>query len=911
VAGICAVAAGLIGWLVVPTTSRPAAAVTASAKSEESPGEQAKASGERVEILDKRTEDSRTFANPDGTFTLEQSAVPVRTRKNDQWVDLDATLTKSSDGLVRPKATSIGMAFSGGGDEPLVALESEGRRLDITWPTALPAPVVEEDSITYPSVYPGVDLKINVTTHSFSQVLVVHSREAAKAPELQKVEMGIEAPDLDVRRTAGGGIDVVDELGSTVFSAPKPTMWDSSGEGEAQGPSADRTEEPLEGDTVASMPVEVTNDSLAVTPDRALVDDPATVYPLHVDPPFEGGRIARSMINENFPTTPGWGWGGDEGVGYQAFEPWSRKRLMFGFTVAKIAGADVTSAVMSAFETWSASCTPKVVEAWKIGRFTEATTWSNGSGASMWQQRLAIATVAHGRDGCDPGGKWIPFNVKTAVESTVAARGSAVYLGLRAANETDELAWKRFQYNATLSVTYNYPPTAYNPRTEYPVTACVTTQANAPYISDPTPVPVISINDPDAGVEGEKAMAEFEVRRVVDEAPHWKYKSAWLPARPETAFKPPQASIEALSENMTYAWRARAFDGVSYSAWTTPCLFAIDRSRPVAPTISVDTPGPYTLNKALTVRFGPNGATDLAGYKFSVNDDVPRSGLISLTAPTATVTPPAFGTLKIYAWSIDKAGHPSAAATKQIEVDPTQPTARWLMNEGAGLSTADDTGNGHVMYFGPNVNWVPGNYDDDQAIELEGLQTTGDTTASAESNLVNTSQNFTVAARVKLGIKSNEQVIIGEDHPGRSSFTLGTSSMSWPGKDTADPADDVPDTRYVSWKFTVSTSAGPVSVVTEPVTHEADEWIMLAATFNRATRELMVYDNGSPKLPLTKEAVEIPPNSTVVDGTGPFRSGLGIDNSTTTHFFRGYLDDVHVYNGLVGSEVIGALRTKD
>ncbi len=914
VAGVCAVAAGLMGWLVVtPTSSQPAAAVAAAPSAGKTPVEQAKASGERVEVLAQRTEDSQTFANPDGTFTLEQSSVPVRTRRNGQWVDLDATLVRGGDGLIRPKAAATEMAFSDGGGEPLVALDSDGRKVDITWPTDLPAPVVEGDSLTYPSVYPGVDLKVNVTTQSFSQVLVVHNKEAAQAPELQKVEVGIDAPDLDVRRTPGGSIDLVDDLGTTVFSAPKPTMWDSRGEGEAEGPGADRSEEPLEGDTVATMPVEITGDSIAVTPVRSLVDDPETVYPLHVDPSFSAGRIKRSMINEHYPTTSGWGWGGDEGVGYQSFEPWSRKRLMFGFSVAEIAGADVTAAVLTAYETWAASCTPKVVEAWKIGSFTDATTWSNGSGSSMWQQRLAIATVANGRDGCNPGGALVPFNVKSGVESAVAARSVSVHLGLRAADESDELAWKRFRYDAKLSVTYNYPPTVYNPRTEYPSTKCATAEADRPFIADPTPVPVISISDRDE-IKGEAAMAQFEVRRVATQALVATYQSAWLPARPETSFKPPTADVKALPGNVTYAWRARAFDGVSYSTWTTPCLFTIDSSRPVAPSITVETAGPYTLNKALTVRFGPSGATDLAGYKYAINDDVPRSALISLTAPTVTFTPPAFGDLRISAWSIDRAGYQSAATTKVINVDSTPPAGRWYMNEGSGLSTADSSGNSRIMYLGPDVKWFPGNLENDpndKAIELKGLQTSGDTTATAQSDIVESSQNFSVAARVKLGIKSNEQVIVGEDHPGRSSFTLGIESMSWEGKNTTDPADDDLNDRSTTWKFTVSTSAGPVSLVTKPYPHAGSDWVDLVAAFDRSTGELLLYVNGSSEMDKSGREIKIPAGSSVIDGSGPFRSGLGIEDSTTTHFYRGYLDDVYVYNGLIGKDAIQAIRDKN
>ena len=918
VAALCALAAGVVGWLAVePGGSQAAVAASGpSATDNRSASQRAAASGERVEVLQKRTEDSQTFANPDGTFTLEQSSVPVRTKQNGQWVNLDITLSRGADGMVRPRAAAMEMAFSGGGAGPLVVLDSDGRKLEISWPTTLPAPVVQGDSLTYPSVYPGVDLRVNVTTLSFSQVLIVRTRQAGLLPQLQKIELDVNAPGMQVRRATGGGIDVIDDLGSKVFSAPKPTMWDSKGDGEAQAPSADRTEEPLEGDSVATMPLEVTQDSVAVTPVRSLMDDPATVYPLHVDPGFTAGRIARSMINQHYPSTSGWGWGGDEGVGYQSYEPWSRKRLLFGFTVSSIAGADVSVAVLSTFETWSASCTPKVVEVWKTARFTDTTTWDNGSGSSVWQQKLSYATAAHGRDGCDPGGHWVTFNVMSAVEPVVAASGSSIYLGMRASDENDELAWKRFRYDAKLSVTYNYPPTVINPHTEYPTTECVTTSASDPVIGDNTPVPVVSITDPDTA-KGEKVQAQFEMRRASDQAPFWTHTTPWVDGGADVDIKPPVVDVPKLWSNTTYVWRARAYDGKTYSAWTTPCLFYVDTAKPYAPSITIETAAPYTLNNAITVKFGPTGGdTDIAGYKYAINDDVPRSVMLSPSAPWATTTPTAFGPLIVYAWGYDQAGNQSAAAKLTINVASTPAMGTWLMNEGTGLSTKDESANGRVMYLGPQVTWVEGNKGQpDYAVDLQGLQTSGETTATAASNIVNTSQNFSVAVRVKLGIKSNRQVIVSEDHPGRSSFSLGTSEMTWDGKETADPADDNQDQRKVKWMFTVSTSSGPVSTISNWIPYDADDWAHVTGVFNRSTGALELYVNGV--LQTVKDSnglngfVRVPGGVPVVDGTGPFRTGLGIDNSATTYFFRGFVDDVYLYNGRIDKNIIDSLYFND
>lgn len=98
-------------------------AVAASPEADSAPsteGQQALAeaeeSGQRVEVAGERTDRTTVYANPDGfTFTLEQSAVPIRVAKaGGGWQAPDATLEKRSDGSVGPKAAAVSIAFSAG-----------------------------------------------------------------------------------------------------------------------------------------------------------------------------------------------------------------------------------------------------------------------------------------------------------------------------------------------------------------------------------------------------------------------------------------------------------------------------------------------------------------------------------------------------------------------------------------------------------------------------------------------------------------------------------------------------------------------------------------------------------------------------------------------------------------------------
>src|SRR5262245_52941148 len=68
---------------VAPAAS--AAAPVPAALGEAAAGAAAVASGRRVEATALRTERQQVFANPDGTFTLEQTVLPTRVRRGAGW----------------------------------------------------------------------------------------------------------------------------------------------------------------------------------------------------------------------------------------------------------------------------------------------------------------------------------------------------------------------------------------------------------------------------------------------------------------------------------------------------------------------------------------------------------------------------------------------------------------------------------------------------------------------------------------------------------------------------------------------------------------------------------------------------------------------------------------------------------
>ncbi|MFF9764839.1 MULTISPECIES: hypothetical protein [Streptomyces] len=172
------------------------------------------------------TEWSKVFANPDGTFTQEMNAAPVRAQKGDgTWAPIDSTLVRESDGSVQTKNTTAALALSGGGSgDKLVTLEDDGHKLQLGRPTVLPEPLLDGSTATYAGVLPDVDLKMTALDSGYTSVLVVKTAKAAQNPALATIRMTVSGTGLDIAPTADGGFVARNGDGTPVFESPVGRM---------------------------------------------------------------------------------------------------------------------------------------------------------------------------------------------------------------------------------------------------------------------------------------------------------------------------------------------------------------------------------------------------------------------------------------------------------------------------------------------------------------------------------------------------------------------------------------------------------------------------------------------------------------------------------------------------------------
>lgn len=880
------VAAAAVAAFAPPAAAVPTAPTEASGAAAETPSEQAARTGVRVEVPEKTTESEQVFANPDGTFTLEASAVPVRARKGGAWVPVDPTLERRSDGVVVPRATTFGIELSGGGSAaPLARATRGGRSLSLSWPAALPVPVLSGGTATYREVFPGVDLVLVVSVDTLSEVLVVKNADAARNPALRKVTFGWRGEGVSLRQDDGGGFRAVDGHGLPVFVSPRPTMWDSRATDAAKtGASGDRVHGPRDGDKVAPMGLEVAAQSLAVVPDTTLLTAADTRFPLYIDPTIAPGQTDRAMVNQRYPNSTYFNWLGDsnkaEGMGYitDSSDGWHRKRLFYRFRTDYVAGKQILAATFKAYETWAYNCTKSAVDLWVPYPFSTSTDWNN---QPSWRYKVSSRTVAYGYSGCSPGGAWVEFDAWKAIDESARNGWSRMNFGLRAGNESQaNTSWKRFRYDAGISITYNsVPAQPTSPRTISPATDCVTDSdpAKVPAIPNDPPILVARLNDAD-GAKGQNVRGHFMFHRKGDATATQYITPYKLPGVDFTY------QLPALADGH-YSWRVRTYDGVTYGPYSVWCDFRVDSTRPATPTVTAPDGQTYVKGQDATFTFGPGGSTDVTRYRWSLNADAPTSGDVAATSPTVTTPLSFFGPTAMRAWSYDAVGNPSNPnGSLEFTVAGESPRNQWRFDEGAGTTTVDAI-RGETLTLSGGCSWTTGaDYDldpTDQALQFDG--TNGAATYS--SGLLWMNNNFSVTAWVRVADATSKRVAVSQQRHPTSGFSLGVQPASAAGQAEFFFSYSNPDTS----------AAVKDAVVTAPAL--VGEWVHLAAVYEAGTKELTLYVDGAAVSSVNAPFSGIAP-------AGPFVVGQGYDGGAATYFWNGDVDEVRAFHGALIKEQV-------
>ncbi|GAA4306638.1 hypothetical protein GCM10023178_14760 [Actinomadura luteofluorescens] len=705
----------------------------------------AKQTGDPVEIAGQTSETRKLSALPDGQFSFETSPVPVRVKRDGVFRDADLTLERTAEGGYASRMSVNGVTFGAGGDDELATMTKDGKSLTLTWPGAsLPAPVLEGESATYvDGGGAGVDLVVRSTPTGWSHYVVVKTPEAARDPELEKIEFGVRASGVQLKELSGGRLAAVDEAGNEVFTAPEPLMWEgteigavarTSPEAVAAGPSPEASSQPLG--------IEVTTGSLALVPHRELLTAPDAKFPIVLDPSWQTWNGGRESDDAQGTKGAGWAyvdrtwpdskyWKPDRLPTGREVEDYTDKRSYIrmdttpihtwsGSVQVKINSVDITFDTLHAW-----SCVTRDVRLFNVEHIYSTTTWNTRPGAyipdgSGWSNNfLASAPVNVGRPECGDSGSsndvhFAGGNLTRVVQWATDHKWDFFTMGLFPdADYDDTHTWKVMDVDPRMVVKFSrYPmPTKdvhmrNGGTTKY---ACVRGSAR-PWMGvskDRTANALITDYDGDnsGGFDGQLLAAEYEL------APLGKPEESWKRYVPPGDKFQHAGSDGYLHASLTvvkgddfpatadggtsWMWRVRGMDDTNlYGPWSEWCEYTVDARRPNTPAVSSpEYPAGATSGYDSAARkyvpgtftFTPAGSADVVKFHYRFADGVEGTKTVAPGASsTVAWTPTRFGPQWVEVTAYDRAGNLSAAKKYEFAVEQPPRDAAWSMDEPAG-----------------------------------------------------------------------------------------------------------------------------------------------------------------------------------------------------------------------------------
>jgi hypothetical protein len=868
----------------------------------------AEQTGEPVEIPSLTDEKTRHFANPDGTFTAEVSAIPVRVRSADGWVDVDTTLVAGDDGLVRPRAAGMDIAFSGGGDAPMTRIGIGSNSVALDWVEELPTPTLDGDQATYADVLPDVDLVLTAGVEGFTQVLVVHTPEAAASPELAELELPLDATGVSVVADEHGNIEALgDEGGQSVFTAQAPAMWDSTGQDEALG--EDPLLAPTTGARTALVETEVEVESIRLVPDQGMLTDETTEYPVYIDPSVSASRPNWAYVDRAYPNQAYFN-SKEKSVGVGRIE-WDRvytRRAFFQFSVPGRIKQDTTTIHAATLRTeveWAYDCNSNShVQLHRTDRFNSKTTWNN---QPTTRTLLDTQNVRGGWATC-PTSSGVEFDATTAYQWGADNDESYVYLRLKERDESGTTAWRRFDTDRkppVVVIDYNNKPSqvATSTMSDSLGGVCSTDRDNPRLINDTTVTFRATIRDYDARAAwgGQKLKLRVEWR-VNGTEPREYADSAYSDVGYWPSGSSHRVTATGLPEGELLGYRAIAHDQTEWGyPWSDWCWIKIDTTKPeTGPAVtSTDYPAGDTAHGSVgrsgDFTFTNNGVEAATAYHYSVND-ASCSTTVELDEPGAqaivAITPRRDGPNLIHARITDAYGNSSECGLVYTftVAPPSNPVSHFPMDEGSGTTAADMRERGRVATAEGTVGWSRGRVGENagQSYRLEGtaVEPTEGSHLRTDGPVVDTSGAFSVAAWVLLEEGATENLAaVGQDGDRNSGFYLGyqhTQGGRWVFKQAPRDADDTQVTHRA-----ISTEQAETGV-----------WTHLLGTFDPETGELALYVNGDKQATAVQETPWNADGDFVVSGARYHGEHIGT--------WIGAIDDVRVWDRVLMDQPLTA-----
>ncbi|MFF0573080.1 RHS repeat-associated core domain-containing protein [Streptosporangium saharense] len=630
----------------------------------------------RVLIADETTESSLTYANPDGTLTVETVSGAARVKQNDRWTPVDTALIEVS-GVLRPRAAKAGVELSAGGQgRPLAKMSREnGTSFALTWPTALPKPIVKDNVATYPDAAgQGADLVVTALPTGFRHDVVLRTRPTGPV----EFKIPVAAKGLTLTDKDRDGLALTDAKGKIVASAPEPFMYDST-TGEAPKLAGAVTPE-------AKIDTRVVKENgqqvLVLKPDEKFLSDPKTVYPVTVDPTTTLGAQTDVTVTGMFPNNPN--------ASADYFGPGSSWHDEFGvptrhnsyglvkFDLTSLTGQSgimVSDAKLELYGYGDSSCeTNQGVTVQQVtGSWNQNVTYNTRPTTTATGQQTVLDPNDCGTGSAERSWTWPITSIVQGWMTGTANNGlmlrtkyewtsGTLYYGaaFHASEKTGTNA-----HPPKLIVTYGSTPSTGTVRAAPIVVTKAITETNTT-----TPRLFAELKDPDGGL----LRGEFQVERNPDVPVYdgggtgslWSGSVDNVQAGDNAAVTIP---ANTLTDNTALRWRVRAFDGTEYSPWSAWSALHVDTTKPdVAVTCPSAPAGQWTTNTSVQCTLSttsPDAMALLWGLDDPATPNVEDNGKVQtpVTSKSITLNDLPSGWHTLYVKSRDKAHNTSTVAT--------------------------------------------------------------------------------------------------------------------------------------------------------------------------------------------------------------------------------------------------------
>lgn len=648
--------------------------------------------GGKVEILSLTSETQRVWANPDGSRSVEQTAVPVRTQKPDgSWADIDLTLVAGADGTVAPRVHPGDLRITGSqpaGEHTLAASGKGDDRVAMLYTGALTTPTLEANRATYADVRPGIDLVVEATRTGFEQLFVVHDRAALA--EVASLSLPVVGAGLASHKLRADGVtELRNKAGKVFATVPPARMWDAATDARGLPKNekvvATSVSKRVAGKRAGAGDQALTAKSglaLGLKPDAAWLADNSRQFPITIDPSLSLQYPSSDLFWVEGSSTAHTG---DNNLQVGFLDTDSKiRRSGIAWSSSAWTHSYITGATMSLYNYWSGAC---AAASWEVWRLTGAfgTTWAT---MPTWSSLETSSTLTRGYDpACANGADgYVTVDVKSFFQKAANAGETTAYMGLKATNETSVSAWKQYrstEWSASsawpyINITY-WPLSKVAAMGTTPSTACATS-GTLPRVNTLTPTLAATISNPNGG----SMYGRFEVQTADG-------TSTVIPTvttAPATSGATVTYAIPAgkLTEGASYRWHAAgddnhiwSGDGLTPQTWSAWCAFTVDTTPPSSVSVtstSHASPANWYAASTFAGTASASDASAIAGYSIvwdKVATTLPGT-TVTQTSASITKTGLTDGTNYVHVRAIDAAGNWSATAAHfAVNVDTTAP----------------------------------------------------------------------------------------------------------------------------------------------------------------------------------------------------------------------------------------------